>query len=477
MPAGPLPAPAPVNIDEFEVVIDRTRQRSPAEAAAAAAAAEAVEAAARTTWRAALDSGDSSGEEGGARRDTGGPPRLCVLDPTETPLALLPFDGRPFSEVDARVEERLRFDQLRRGGFEALTEPFKGGAVDQRFTVAGMLTYVGRREVMNGAANGRRYEYRWLRVRDQGGDFVVQFFANARCEFYVNMTAGDTVALTKLAVCAEMHTSTGPTSMCLRSTACTDGYRNEQIARSIPRLAAALEAEPPLAPPLEVVLLPKPEAPAKAAGSSSTNISTSRAGRGASTYSSAVPHVVDWCMQRNASQEAVCAGDQAPEISVSLQQGRNMAALARRFPPFYNASLAELLKARFALVIAETRSFRVTACIRRAELVQDASTGLWELAVTLCDPTDKDSRLLAACRRDPIVAPVPTLEAIRDRTLAKNYFSMKVRGAVSDDAGLQHRTAQGKDNMSPQRFWIDLHRKAYDRCDVLIRAAFSATSG
>ncbi len=106
-------------------------------------------------------------------------------------------------------------------------------------------------------------------------------------------------------------------------------------------------------------------------------------------------------------------------------------------------------------------------------MVKHPISGFYELFVTLCDPEDPKIRLLTTCRRDPLMAPVPTTAAMTDRNVSREYFQTRLRGMVWDDDGVPHRTAQLGGSEDQELFWVDVHRKAYDRCDIILRHAFS----
>lgn len=367
-----------------------------------------------------------------------------------------------------------------------------------RVTIAGLVTYVGRREILH-TVRGDRFEFRWIKVAnpDFSEELVVQMYANSDPESYMNISAGHWLVVTNVFLGVQVISSQSPLSVCLRSTKDTsyflfkipnspstpqkksnDPFEAHQLHpklnRLLPRAANLLRKliktwQPQLIDAAIVYDPSMPKIASEMAGSSRRN---KRLRRSANTEKDEesdnfIPQSAkDFIFLKNPSHEL----DLQHRSVMSFLFSPNMLALKPRFEPFKLSSVTHLHQAEFynAMLVGETQHYRIQTFVQTVDLRLLRKSGMFYLAFSLGTSSTVDSgdSVEALMKRNPILGPCPTRLEMTDAKFALSYYqtrlpSLDLKGLING----------GASQSCP--LWVQAHKVSFYEIEFDIMGEFN----
>lgn len=333
---------------------------------------------------------------------------------------------------------------------------------EQRFILAGILTYVGRREILRVTRPNnlsQLYEYRWIRLKtsSDSGEIVVQLFSNGQMNSFMRLIPGTFFVCTDCALSFQVTSSLTPLSICARTTKSSSYFATmSNIETSMPEIIETLRQKfsqghfEDVKHPPKISYIP--------AFNPLTN-PIKKVKRTRQLHSLNDSSFVEFLRKLNPSSELV----QDTLIASSLTMNCTMTALASRFPPFSKMdSLADFISKFEDIHLGETISFRVLAQVKKCVLYSTGSMP-YKCACELVEQNNSKIRLSATMERDSRLGPIHPLSYHSSKENSKLYFERMFGMALTDLR-----------KSGPQLLWLTAHRSSYKSVEVECRGVLDS---
>ncbi|GBG29989.1 Kinesin, putative [Hondaea fermentalgiana] len=372
-------------------------------------------------------------------------------------------------------------------------------------TVSGLVSFVGRREVLC-LPRGARFEYRWIKLADPDSsqELVMQMYANSDPDSFMSIVAGAWMVATRVNVCAQFVSSLHPISLCVRSTKDSTyfltrassalaednagdsqnrgkkGSRDEKktkvkdillchpgavkLARLLPettkRLRGSMQKWLPALADTAIMYDPMMPKIATQAGFTSqrrqkrirrtVNIEVEK--ESADVFVPQAPN--DFIFLKNPSQEL----DSKERTTVSLLYSPNMHSLRTRFEPMTYTTVADLQTTDFynSMLVGETRHLRIHGVVQSADMQLLRRSGMIFLSIMLGTEADADKgeSLEAVMKRNPILTPCPTRAEMTNANFALECFQQRLVTVDLDQVINEHVTKECE-------LWVQAHKISF----------------
>jgi len=349
-------------------------------------------------------------------------------------------------------------------------------------TVVGLLTFVGKREIMVRAKG--KFEYRWIRVMQQpkGVELVMQVFSNSQFSQYIMLRAGQIFACTNVRLITGFVSSNVPLTICGKTTFSSTFAQGEAVSDIIPlntvnKCVQKLAKQYPNINKAEyyehIMYIPSPGTPFQ--------LDTSprpRRRKGVQATSRAHTHPIDFIMDANPDQELFPAFFETgthyiPRVSLMLSN--HWATFRNQFPPFTRIDTPQLESTYNTMHIGETRSYLVHGEMEDFEMnivQQGDGTMVYAALISIVDGTEEVN---ISMERDAIIGPVPSSASMSEEKSALGYFQSKIpHYELQLKRGSTHVSISKVGNDKPVDFWITSHKRAYDTVILKLHGTFDS---